>query len=159
MEQEEGWIRKLKGLNVLPLIVCSLLFILLLVLGYEEDFKFIPITLFSIISYSLIYFTELEEQKSIKITLILALNLISTTFWLIIFCAWSFNMFTVIDIVPILFSAFIVGYPMCMLYYNFRLFMNEISKPEMYDGFPNPLAPMDGVERNSDRKSVVLKNN
>jgi len=129
MEQEEGWIRMLRGLNVLPLIVCSLLFILLFGLGFEKDFKLIPIPLFCIISYSLIYFTELEEQKNIKMTWIWALNLISTTFWLIVFFAWSFNMLTVIDIVPILFSAFIIGYPMYMLYYNFRLFMNEISKP------------------------------
>jgi hypothetical protein len=138
MEQEEDYIRKLRGLNVLPLVVCFIVFILLFGLGFEKDFKLIPIPIFCIISYSLIYFTEIEEHKSIKMTWIWALNLISTTFWLIVFFALSVEMLTVIDIVPILFSAFIIGYPMCMLYYNFRLFMNEISKPESYDGFPNP---------------------
>lgn len=134
MEQEEGWIRKLKDLNILPLVVCSLLFIVLLVVGVSKDILLTPIPLFCLISYSLVYFIEIEEQKNVKMTWIWAFNLISTTFWLIVFFALCFEMFTRIDTVSILISAFIVGYPMWMLYYNFRLFMNEISKPESYEG-------------------------
>lgn len=134
MEQEEGWIRKLKDLNILPLVVCSLLFIVLLVVGVSKDILLTSIPLFCLISYSLVYFIEIEEQKNVKMTWIWAFNLISTTFWLIVFFALCFEMFTRIDTVSILISAFIVGYPMWMLYYNFRLFMNEISKPESYEG-------------------------
>lgn len=134
MEQEEGWIRKLKDLNILPLVVCSLLFIVLLVVGVSKDILLTPIPLFCLISYSLVYFIEIEEQKNVKMTWIWAFNLISTTFWLIVFFALCFEMFTRIDTVSILISAFILGYPMWMLYYNFRLFMNEISKPESYEG-------------------------
>jgi hypothetical protein len=76
----------------------------------------------------LIYFIDIEESKNIKTAWIFAINLISTTFWLAVFSAISDEMFRSIDIIPILFSVFIIGYPLWMLYYNFRLFMNEISK-------------------------------
>ena len=126
--EEERWIRMLRGLNVLPLIVCFLLFILIIGVGKANDFKFIPIPLGGLLAYFFFYFIELHEQRSNRIAWLLALNLISTTFWLIVFFAFCVDMFTIIDIMPILFSVFIVGYPLCMLYYNFRLFMNEISK-------------------------------
>lgn len=143
MEQEELWVRVLKRLNILPLIVCSVLLIALL--GTFKEIQFILIALFGVISYSMIYFVELEEQQDVKIIWIWALNLISTTIWLIIFSKLAVMMLTTIDIFPILLSAFIVGYPLYMLYYNFRLFMNEISKPKSYDGFPNPSPTIDGL--------------
>lgn len=135
MEQEELWVKVLKRLNILPLIVCSLLLIALL--GTFKEIHFILIALFCVIAYSLIFFVELEEQQQVKMIWIWALNLISTTIWMIIFSKLAVTMLTVIDIFPILLSVFIVGYPFYMLYYNFRLFMNEISKPKFYDGFPH----------------------
>ncbi|WP_435353861.1 hypothetical protein [Emticicia sp. SJ17W-69] len=136
MEQEELWVRVLKRLNILPLVVCSVLLIALL--GTFKEIQFILIALFGVISYSMVYFVELEEQQQVKMIWIWALNLISTTIWLIIFSKLAVMMLITIDIFPILLSVFIVGYPLYMLYYNFRLFMNEISKPELCDGFPNP---------------------
>lgn len=127
MKKEERWIKMLRGLNVLPLLVCFLIGILLIV-GKGRELLFFLIQLFCVISYFLIYFIDIEESKSIKTAWILAINLISTTFWLIVFSALSAIMFRTIDIMPILLSVFIIGYPLWMLYYNFRLFMNEISK-------------------------------
>ena len=129
MEEEERWIRVLRGLNVLPLIVCFLVGILLIGAGRTKELLFFPIPLFCIISYFLIYFIETEESKSMKVAWVFASNLISTTFWLVVFSAFSAELFVVIDIRPILLSVFIIGYPLWMLYYNFKLFMNEISKP------------------------------
>ncbi len=129
MEEEERWIRVLRGLNVLPLIVCFLIEIIIIVAAPANSILLFPIMLFCIISYAFIYFTDLEEQKNNKIAWIFASNLISTMFWLVVFSAFSAEMLRTIDIVPILLSVFIIGYPLWMLYYNFRLYMNEISKP------------------------------
>lgn len=129
MEEEERWIRVLRGLNVLPLIVCFLIEIIIIVAAPANSILLFPIMLFCIISYAFIYFTDLEEQKNNKIAWIFASNLISTMFWLVVFSAFSAEMLRTIDIVPILLSVFIFGYPLWMLYYNFRLYMNEISKP------------------------------
>lgn len=106
--------------------------ILLIGVGKGRELLLFLIPLFCIISYFLIYFIDFEESKNIKTAWIFAINLISTTFWLVVFSALSAEMLNVIDIVPILLSVSIVGYPLWMLYYNFRLFMNEISKPSWY---------------------------
>lgn len=126
--EEERWIRLLRGLNVLPLIVCSLIGIIIIGGRPANSLLLFPVTMFCIISYVSIYFAESEEQRNSKIAWIFASNLISTTFWLVVFSTFSAEFFS-LDIMPILLSVFIVGYPLCMLYYNFRLFMNEISKP------------------------------
>lgn len=126
--EEERWIRTLRGLNILPLMVCFLIEILLIGAGKGRELLLFLIPLFCIISYFLIYFIDVEESKNIKTAWIFAINLISTTFWLVVFSALSAEMLRTIDIVPIVLSIFIVGYPLWMLYYNFRLFMNEISK-------------------------------
>jgi hypothetical protein len=136
MEEEERWIRMLRGLNVLPLIVCFLVGVLLIGAGFSKDIVLTPVPLFCLISYSLVYFIESKEQKNIEFAWLLALNLISTTFWLVVFSALSAEMLRTVDIVPILLSVFIVGYPLWMLYYNFRLFMNEISKPSWHADVP-----------------------
>lgn len=128
MEAEERWIKMLRGLNVLPLIVCFLVGIFLIGVGKAKELLLFPIPLFGIIFYFLIYFIDIEESKNMKVAWIFASNLISTTFWLVVFLALSTKMLTIIDIVSILLSVFIVGYPLWILYYNFRLFMNEISK-------------------------------
>lgn len=128
MEVEERWIRVLRGLNVLPLMVCFLVGFLLIVVGKGKELLLFLIPLFCTVSYFLIYFIDMEESKSMKTAWIFAINLTSTTFWLVVFSALSAKMLSVIDIMPILLSVFIVGYPLWMLYYNFRLFMNEISK-------------------------------
>ena len=125
--EEESWIRKLRGLNVLPILVCFLLATIIIGLGSANSILLFPMLLLCIVVYALIYFTELDEQRNNKMVWIFAANLISTTFWLVIFYAISVEFFSV-DIMPILLNAFIVGYPLCMLYYNFKLFMNEISK-------------------------------
>lgn len=130
--QEERWIRMLRGLNVLPLVVCFLIGILLIGVGKGRELLLFLIPLFCIISYFLVYSIDLEESKSMKTAWVFAINLISTTFWLVVFSALSAEMLRTIDIVPILLSVFIISYPLCMLYYNFRLFMNEISKPSWH---------------------------
>ncbi|MER0440506.1 hypothetical protein [Emticicia sp. W12TSBA100-4] len=140
MEEEERLIRMLRGLNVLPLVVCFLIGILLIGIGKGKELLLFLIPLFCIISYFLIYFIDIEESKNMKTAWIFSINLISTTFWLVIFSALSAEMLKTIDIMPILLSIFIIGYPLWMLYYNFRLFMNEISKPSWHaddaDGSP-----------------------
>lgn len=125
--EEERWLRLLRGLNVLPILVCLLIAIIVVGLGSANSILLFPLLLLCIVVYALIYFTELDEQRNNKMAWIFAANLISTTFWLVIFYAISAEFFSV-DIMPILLSVFIVGYPLIMLYYNFRLFMNEISK-------------------------------
>lgn len=126
--EEERWIRMLRGLNVLPLMVCALIAIIIIGGSPANSLLLFPVTMFCIISYVSIYFTESEEQRNNKMAWIFATNLISTTFWLVLFTALSAELLRTIDIVPILLSVFIIGYPLWMLYYNFRLFMNEISK-------------------------------
>lgn len=126
----------LRGLNVLPLVVCFLIGIMLIGVGKGKELLLFLIPLFCIISYFLVYSIDLEESKSMKTAWIFAINLISTTFWLVVFSVLSAEMLRTIDILPILLSVFIVGYPLCMLYYNFRLFMNEISKPSWYADVP-----------------------
>lgn len=130
--EEERWIRMLRSLNVLPIIVCFLIAIIVIGLGAANSILLFPLLIFCIVVYALIYFTELDEQRNDKMVWIFALNLILTTCWLIIFYAISAELLRVIHIMSILVSAFIVGYPLCMLYYNFKLFMNEISKPSWH---------------------------
>lgn len=129
MEEEERWIKMLRGLNILPLAVCFLVFVFFVGFGNTEGILFVLIASFFIVSYFLIYFIDIEESKNMKMAWIFAANLISTTFWLVVFSALSAEILRTFDIVPILLSVFIIGYPLCMLYYNFKLFMNEISKP------------------------------
>lgn len=130
--EEERWIRILRGLNILPLIVCTLIGIIIIGGRPANSLLLFPVTIFCLISYVSIYFTELQEQRNNKMGWVFAINLISTTFWLVVFSALSAGMLKTIDIVPIVLSVFIVGYPLWMLYYNFRLFMNEISKPSWH---------------------------
>ncbi|MFY7911040.1 MAG: hypothetical protein ACOVO2_15845 [Emticicia sp.] len=127
--EEERWFRVLRGLNVLPIIVCSLIVIILIGNGVSKDFLLLRLPLFSVVVYPLVYFIETEESKNAKIAWVFAANLISTMWWLVEFTIFSTELLSVIHIMPILLSVFIVGYPLCMLYYNFKLFMNEISKP------------------------------
>lgn len=136
MEEDESWIRMLRGLNVLPLVVCFLIGIMLIGVGKGRELLFFLIPLFSIISYFLIYFIDIEVSKNMKTAWIFAINLISTTFWLVVFSALSIELLSVIHIMPILLSIFIIGYPLWMLYYNFKLFMNEISKPSLHADVP-----------------------
>lgn len=136
MEKEERWIGMLRGLNVLPLVLCSLIGILLIGVRKRELLLFL-IPLFCVISYFLMYFIDIEKSKNMKTAWIFAINLMSTTFWLVVFSALSAEMLRTIDIVPIVLSIFIIGYPLWMLYYNFRLFMNEISKPSWHADDPD----------------------
>lgn len=128
MEEEERWIRMLRGLNVLPLIVCFLVGFMIIGLGKAKELLLFLIPMFCVVSYFLIYFIDIEESKSMKTAWIFTSNLISTAFWLVLFTALSAEMLRTIGIMSILLSVFIVGYPLWMLYYNFKLFMNEISK-------------------------------
>lgn len=127
--EEERWIRMLRGLNILPLVVCTLIEIIIIGGRPANSLLLFPVTIFCLISYVSIYFTELQEQRNNKMGWIFATNLISTTFWLVVFSAFSFRLLKTIDIISVLLTVFVVGYPLWMLYYNFRLFMDEISKP------------------------------
>lgn len=126
--EEERWIKMLRGLNVLPLVVCSLIGMLLIGVGKGGELLLSLIPLCCAIAYFLMYFIDSENSKNTKIAWVFAINLISTTFWLVVFSALSAKILRTIDMVTIVLSIFIIGYPLWMLYYNFKLFMNEISK-------------------------------
>lgn len=127
--EEERWIRVLRWLNVLPLVVCFLMLVIMLGLGYRSDIWLVSILLLCVIAYFLLYFIRIKERRNIKMLWVLVLNLISTTFWLVVFSLFSAEMITSFTVGVMVLSVFVVGYPLWMLYYNFRLFMNEISKP------------------------------
>jgi hypothetical protein len=135
MEQEERWISMLKGLNVLPLIVCIFL---IYIQGVNLKFGlnvtnvfFSLLLLLSILAYLLGFRMQIEEFKNRTNLIIWSMELTTTLVWLVLF----FNIGIIIIsengdiIIEYTIFAFIVGYPLIMLYYNFRLFMNEISKP------------------------------
>lgn len=135
MEEEERWIRMLRGLNILPLIVCILLlYIQLLNLKYRFNIinvSFNLLSLLSILAYVMSFVIKIEECKKQRKLIVWSIGLITTFIWSILFSNVVVNFFSEDEdiLVKYAFFIFIIGYPLIMLYYNFRLFMNEISKP------------------------------
>lgn len=143
MEQEESWIRVIKRLNILPNIVTFIIFCIVIINDHfwwsNEKISLSLLSLISIIGYILSYRLSFEECRN-KINIwIWIIGLITTTIWLIIFSNLVIQFLDKVELFSILLSSFLLGYPLRMIYYNFRLFMNEISKPKSYDECLNPL--------------------
>lgn len=143
MEQEESWIRAIKRLNILPNLVTFIIFCIVIINDHfwwsNEKISLSLLSLISIIGYILSHRVMFEDYRNKLNIWIWIIGLITTTIWLIIFSNLVIQYLDRVELFSILLSSFLLGYPLRMLYYNFRLFMNEISKPESYDEFSNSL--------------------
>jgi hypothetical protein len=140
MEDEARWIIAIKRLNVLPNIVTLFIFCIVTIKGRlwwsNEEILYSLISLISLIGYVISYFIKFEEFRSKLNLWAWMIGLITTIIWLIFFFNISFIIFKEIAVFAFIYGLLLIGYPLIMLYYNFRLFMNEISKP--YGGLGNP---------------------
>lgn len=132
MGKEENWIRNIRHLNVLPMIVSlHLLFNVLFGNGfwwtYHENYYGL-LSIISIIGYVWSYSIRPSVlHQNIKFYF-WGLSSVITMIWLILFAFLAMMILEKVNIFSLALGLFLVGYPLCMLYYNFRLFMNEISK-------------------------------
>jgi hypothetical protein len=133
MEQEEGWIRVIKRLNILPNIVTLFIFCIVTIKDHlwwsNEEMLFSFISLISIVGYLISYFIKFEEFRNRLNICAWLIGLISTTIWLVVFSNITVIIFREIEVFALIYGLFLIGYPLIMLYFNFRLFMNELSKP------------------------------
>jgi hypothetical protein len=133
MEQEESWIRVIKRLNILPNIVTLCIFCIVSKKDHfwwrNEEMLYGLLSLISIIGYVLSYRAKFDNFRNKVNIWIWIIGLITATIWLILFSNLVFKFLDKTELFSILLSSFLVGYPLYMLYFNFRLYMNEIAKP------------------------------
>lgn len=133
MEEEERWIRMLRGLNVLPFFVCLCCIIIIVFIEIDTntimDLWMILLPFLSMITYLFVFNLEAQAEKKRTNLWMWIIGLIVSVLWVVIFSFISIFLFLECNVLAISVAIFIIGYPLIMLYYNFRLFMNEISKP------------------------------
>ncbi|WP_188764086.1 hypothetical protein [Emticicia aquatilis] len=138
MEQEESWVKAIRNLNVLPMIVTLIIFCIITIKDHlwwnSEQILFMVFSLASIIGYILSFRAVVGEYRSYLNLLTWVIGFITTSFWFVEFAQIVIYSYSFVEKSIFVYSIFlfIICYPLCMLYYNFKLFMNEISKPSWH---------------------------